>query len=54
MEADQLLQEAKHLYFQLIGNKWADNVERPGEALLTQLGAVKEDYFDALIHISQR
>jgi vacuolar-type H+-ATPase subunit H len=53
-EADQRLTEAKDLYFQIIGNTRATNMERPDEASQTQSNRVKEEDFDALIHISQR
>lgn len=54
MEAAQRPQEAEDLYLQLAGNI-RHNAERARETLLTQLGAVNEEDFDALIHIiSQR
>lgn len=53
-EADQRLKEAKDLYSQITGNTQATNVERQEGTPLTRLDRVKEEDFDALIHISQR
>ncbi|KFY18119.1 hypothetical protein V492_00130 [Pseudogymnoascus sp. VKM F-4246] len=53
-EADQRLTEAKDLYFQIIGKTRATAMERSKDDLITRSDQVKEEDFDALIHISQR
>ena len=54
MEADQRLKEAKDLYSQIIGNTGVTNIESQEGTPLTNLDRVKDEDFDALIHISQR
>ncbi len=53
-EADQQLKEAKHLYFQIICKTRTNTMERSKDNSLTHSDRVKEEYFNALIHISQR
>lgn len=53
-EADQRLTEAKDLYFQITGKTRATAMERSKDNSLTRSDQVKEEDFDALIHISQR
>lgn len=53
-EADQQLKEAKDLYFQIIGKTRTNTMERSNNNSLTHSEQVKEEDFDALIHISQR
>lgn len=53
-EAEQHLQNAKDLYFQIIGKTQATTTERSKNNPLTQSDQVKEQDFDILIHISQR
>lgn len=53
-EADQRLKEAKDLHFQIIGKTRRVTMERSKDNSYTHSGQVKEEDFDALIHISQR
>lgn len=53
-EAEQQLKEAKDLYFQIIGKTRMTNMERSKDTSLTHSDLVKEEDFNALIHISQR
>ncbi|KAJ5220832.1 uncharacterized protein N7469_009719 [Penicillium citrinum] len=53
-EADERLKEAQSLYFKTIGNIRATNVEKPEEFSLTGSDQMKEENFNALVHISQR
>lgn len=53
-EAEQQLKEAKDLYFQIIGKTRMTTMERSKDTSLTHSDRVKEEDFNALIHISQR
>lgn len=53
-EAEQQLKEAKDLYFQIIGKTRMTTMERSKGTSLTDSDRVKEEDFNALIHISQR
>ena len=53
-EADQQLKEAEDLYFQIIGKTRTTTMERSKDDSLTHSDRVKEEDFDAFIHISQR
>lgn len=52
VEADRRLKEAKDLYFQVIGG--APTIEGPKDNSISHSDQVKEEDFNALIHISQR
>lgn len=53
-EADQRLQEARDLYFQTTGKTRTATMERSKDNSFSHSDQVKEDDFNALIHISQR
>ena len=53
-QADQLLKEAKALYLQIVGKTRPTTIERSKEGPLPQSEQLRDEDFDALIHISQR